>query len=164
MTDWYPFFYTAVIILWLTACKSDLAAARILCMATVGSWILTRAFVVHIAAAEKQAIPTLFDLATLVAFLVWSRNRTGWINAVALAVAVLTHIQCYVDVKMNTNLVYDNYERILAFTALVQLMAFHRTLYVALKRALALVLPAPHAVPLDDNESLITPQSTLHTN
>lgn len=128
MTGWYPFFVSAVLILWACSTSRDRNALRVVLVATLAANCLY-AFVTHeIHGAWKLAIYASVEAATILALLHFARTRSGILNSGCLGVAWLTHLLCYTDVCFGLNTVYDNYETILFIVAVGQIAAFHDTL------------------------------------
>jgi hypothetical protein len=131
---WYQPFLVAVALLWLFATERDRAAARIVLIASLASTFLVHAITVHITGAWKLVIPGAVETLTILCLLKWTRNRTGYTQAACLIVAWLAHFLCYVDLRLNTDVVYSHYETILAAVASAQIAGFHDTLRHNLRR------------------------------
>lgn len=125
---WYHGFILAVIALRFVATPRDRNALSVVLVASFVSILLVH-FVTHeITAPWKLAIPGAIETLTIVAMLKWSANRTGFWQVAYLVIAWLAHVLCYVDVVFNTDLVYSNYETIIKFVAIGQIIAFHETI------------------------------------
>ena len=110
------------------AAPRDRDALSIVLVASFVSTLLVH-FVTHeITGAWKLAVPGAVETLTIIAMLQWARNRTGYLNSGALCIAWLAHVLCYLDIALNTDIVYSRYETILALVAAAQILACYDTL------------------------------------
>lgn len=125
--DWYLIFILAVLLLRLGATARDRSALTVVVVATVASWMLVT-FVTHgITGSWKLVIPATVETATILALLRWARTRTGLMQAMLVAVAWYAHLLCYIDIRIGTNMIYDNYERLLGLVAVLQIASCYDT-------------------------------------
>lgn len=125
--NWYPFFFVTVAVLCGISSTKDRNALRVVLAATIASFLITEWVTRPIHASWKLAIPATVETLTILALLHWAKNRTGYLQAGLLSIAWATHVLCYYDLNANTNLVYDNYGRILAAVAVGQIAACYDT-------------------------------------
>ena len=134
MLTWYHLFIVGVVLLRCGATPRDRNALSVLLSATIVSWLLVT-FATHgITASWKLVIPGAVETATIWAMLRWSRNLTGWLQIGLLGIAWWTHLLCYMDLQLGTNMVYDNYERILGAVSALQLAACYDTYLLHFRR------------------------------
>ena len=134
MLTWYHGFIVGVVLLRCGATPRDRNALSIVLAATIASWLIVT-FITHsILAPWKLAIPGAVETASIWAMLRWSRNRTGWLQVGLLGIAWLTHFLCYIDLQAGTDMVYDNYERILGLVSALQLATCYDTILHHLRR------------------------------
>ena len=127
----------AVALVWLFSTERDRPAARIVLIATVASFLMVELFTRNITGAWKLVFPGATETLTILALLRWAPGRTGLLQVACLGVAWLLHLLCHVDLKLDTNMVYDHYRALLGLVALGQILAFHDTLTVNLRRVVA---------------------------
>jgi len=125
--DPYLIFLFTAFALWLIASPRDKVALYIVLWATLLSYFITEGVTRQIAGAWKLVIPGAVELATIAALLTWSRNRTGYMQVGLLVVAWGAHLLCYLDLVLNTDMVYSRYETILWGVSIGQLLAFYDT-------------------------------------
>jgi len=99
---------------------------RIILLATLGSMVLT-SFTREVHAPWKLIVPATVESLTILCLLHFSPNRTAFIQVGLLAIAWASHLTCYFDLMTGSNVVYDNYERILFGVGVGQLVAFYDT-------------------------------------
>ena len=121
--------------LWLVSTPRDRAALRIVLIAALASEVVKYGITHQIHASWNLIFPTAVEILTIEAMLKWSPNRTGYLQAGLLVIAGLTHVLCYADILMRTNLVYSRYETILAWVSAGQLVTCYDTMRFNLNRA-----------------------------
>lgn len=114
-------------LLWAFSSPRDRNAARIILLATLVSFLITEGITRQIEASWKLMVPATVESLTVMFLLLYARNRTGFLQAGLLCLAWLAHVLCYMDLMLNTDMVYSNYELVLGFVALGQLLGFHDT-------------------------------------
>ncbi len=129
---WYQAFILALVGLRIWATDKDRNALNVVLAASLVSTFLVHLVTQEITGAWKLVVPATLEVMTIAALLRWSRNRTGYLNVGLLCVAWFTHVLCFVDVWSGSNLVYDNYETILALVAVGQLLTCYDTALSAL--------------------------------
>ncbi len=127
MTGWYQAFLLAVMVLWLFASPRDRMALRFVLIASIASEFVKYGITIHIAGAWKLVFPATVEMGTIVAMLLWSPNRTGYMQSACIFVAWLAHVLCYLDVQHGTNFIYGNYVLVIQLVAVAQLLGFHDT-------------------------------------
>lgn len=126
--NWYLAFFAAVFLLWVFSSQKDRMAARVILLATVGSFLLTEGLTRGFNGPEKLIFPGLVETLTILLLLRFSPNRTGYTQAGLLVIAWTAHFLCYLDLMANTDIVYSSYENVLLFVAVGQIIAFHDTI------------------------------------
>lgn len=89
----------------------------------------------QISGAWKLVIPGALEILTILALLKWARNRTGILQAGLLVFAWLTHLVCYMDIVIGTDLIYSRYEAIIFWVSMAQLAACYDTVCFNFERA-----------------------------
>ena len=135
MTGWYIAFIAGVVLLRLWATPRDRNALTIILVASVVSTFLVHFVTCHIQAAWKLVIPGAVETLTILAMMTWANPQTALKQAILLLVAWWAHLQCYVDCQTGGNVIYDNYENLLAIVAIGQLLACHDTLFSIARNA-----------------------------
>lgn len=108
---------------------------RVVLIASLASEVIVHGITHHIHGSWKLVIPGAVEVLTILAMLQWSRNRTGYIQVCLLTIAWLSHLLCYVDVVLKTDIVYSRYETILMCVAVGQLAACYDTMHFNFCRA-----------------------------
>lgn len=127
MISWYQCFILAVIALRVFAAPADRTALSIILCASLASTLLVH-FVTHeITGAWKLAVPGAVEVLTIAAMMQWG-SKTGVLQSFCLLIAWLDHVLCYLDITLNTNIVYDRYETILLLVAIAQILVCYQTL------------------------------------
>jgi len=119
---WYPLYLIGVFILWGISSPRDRNSLRILLLSGVGAFLLTKG-ISGVHAPWKLIVPATVESLTIVALLHFSPNRTAFMQVGLLAIAWASHLTCYFDLMTGSNVVYDNYERILFGVGVCQLVA-----------------------------------------
>lgn len=135
MITWYQIFIVALILLRIGASSRDRNALSIVLVASFASTLLVHLVTHQIQAAWKLVIPGAVEVLTILAMLQWSRNRTGYIQVCLLTIAWLSHVICYADIAMQTDVVYSRYRTILMCVAVGQLAACYDTMHFNFCRA-----------------------------
>lgn len=125
----YFFFLGCILFLLAFATNRDRNALRIILIASIVSEVLVVFVTRQIHAPWKLVVPGAVETLTILALLSYGRTRTAFFQAVLLIVAWWSHIQCYLDLIWNTNVVYDHYEKILSVVAVLQLLACYDTIF-----------------------------------
>jgi len=126
---WYFGFILALVLLRLGSTKRDRNALTIVLVASLVSLALVT-FVTHsITAHWKLVIPGAVETLTIWALAALGKDRSSFFQAIMLLVAWGDHLQCYLDLIWNTNVVYDNYSKILEAVAVGQLLGFYDTAF-----------------------------------
>ena len=123
----YFLFVGCLLFLLIFATKQDKASLWIILTASIVGILMVVFITRQIRAPWKLVIPGTEETLTILALLGIGRNRTAYIQAVLLLIAWCAHLQCYLDLIWNTNVVYDHYEQIIASVAVLQLLGFHDT-------------------------------------
>ncbi len=137
--NWYFYFVASVLLLWGFSSPRDRNALRIILLATLASLLITEGVTRQITGSWKLVVPATVEALTIIALLRFSKNLTGYLQAGLLGIAWATHVLCYIDLRAGTNLVYDDYERILGVLAMGQILACHDTFAHIASRVVALV-------------------------
>lgn len=124
---WYYAFLAAVFLLWLGSVESERNALRVVLVASVASFLLVTLVTSRFVGAYKLAVPATVETATIVALLRWSPPRTAFKQVACVLVAWLSHVLCFVDIQLGTDIIYDRYEEALFLVAMAQLAFFHET-------------------------------------
>ncbi len=128
--SWFPLYLIALVFLRIWATSKDSRTLTILLTAGVCSTLLAHLVMPEIHAAWKLAIPGAVETLTIMALVTTApHNRTTLGQVVLLLIAWWCHLQCYADIQLNTDVVYDHYEQILAGVAVGQLLGFHDTVF-----------------------------------
>lgn len=128
MRDWYHAFLVCALLLWIVSTPRDRNALRIILIASLASEVIVDTITHQIHGAWKLVIPGAVEVITILAMVKWSRNVTGFLQVVLLVIAWLSHVLCYFDVLLKTDLVYSRYEVILQAVAVGQLAACYDTM------------------------------------
>lgn len=132
--SWYQPFMLTVAGVWVLSSPRDRIAARIILIATLGSFLMVSLVTRHIEAPWKLIFPGAVETLTIGALLTWTPNRTGYLQCCCLVVAWFAHLFCYLDIVWRTNFVYDRYGQILGVVAFAQILSFHDTITLNLRR------------------------------
>lgn len=126
MLDWYHLFTLAILLLWAGSTPTDRNALRIVLLATLTSWLLVDFGTSRLTGAWKLCVPGAVETVTILALLRWG-GRTGCYQVGCLVIAWLAHVLCFADIMRQTDVVYSQYEAILAGVAAAQIALFHET-------------------------------------
>ena len=118
-----------MILLRLCATPRDRNALTILLVVGVVSTSVVHLVICHIQASWTLIVPAANETLTMLAMLTWANPKTALNQAFLLLVAWWAHVQCYIDIQNETNVIYDNYETLLALVAIGQLLACHDTIF-----------------------------------
>lgn len=111
------------------AAPADRNALRVVAAATLASKFVVTPMQAHYVYSWNLIFPILLETLTVVALVQFGyRNRTAYLQAVCLAVAWIAHVFCLIDIKLNTDIVYSNYETILYCVAASQVLVCFQTL------------------------------------
>lgn len=124
---WYQPFMFVVALVWVCSTERDRPAARVILLATLGSYLIVELVTHRIHGSWKLVVPGAIETLTILALYRWAHNRTGLMQALCLVVAWAAHFLCYVDCRLKTDIVYSRYETILGVVAFAQIIAFHDT-------------------------------------
>jgi len=125
--DWYQIFLICTLVLWAFSSPRDKTALRIVLLATLFSEVIVDEVTCQFTGAWKLVFPGMVETLTILSLLKWSRNRTGIMQAGLLVIAWFAHVLCYVDLVIQTDFVYSQYENIMLAVAVGQLIAFYDT-------------------------------------
>ena len=126
--SWFPFYLLALVGLRCFATSREKTVLSILMVAGGGSTVLANTVMPMIHDSWKLAIPGAVETLTILSIVTMApHSRITFFQVILLLISWCVHLQCYRDCENNTNVVYDNYEKILAAVAVGQLLAFYDT-------------------------------------
>lgn len=128
MIPWHLVFTACIFLLWAFSTPRDRNALRIVLISSLAGIVLVEFVTRQIQAPWKLAIPGAVEVLTISALMLFSPNRTGLLQSLCLLVAWLAHMLCYLDIALETDLVYSRYEAIIQLVAVAQILVCFDTI------------------------------------
>jgi hypothetical protein len=135
MIGWYQCYFFTVLVLLIFGSQRDRMALWIVLLAAIGSELLKYGFPIPVSKAWQLVVFNgVVESLTLFALLRWARNRSGYMQAACVAVALAAHLLEFAIVKLAINFPQDWYWTAIKLIAALQLVLFYDTIRLNLRR------------------------------
>lgn len=151
MIGWYLCYMLALFVLLLISSQRDRRALRVLFGAAILSELLKYGMPDYsprsweTVARELVSFNAPVEALTFLMLLKWAKNRTGHMQEVCVAGALVAHLIAFLAIKMELFIIYPRYLTVIKLIALVQLVAFHDTVGYNLRRLSLLMESVRHS-------------------